>query len=384
MVDDHRVAGEGQLCGQHHHAVCRGAAGLAGNGVELCGVGAAALPAVDHPDLTVIHQCGVAFHRVHKAALPELFPGRCFVQAPDRIAELGVRRFRCIRLRLHIHRAEISGQHDDAAADRLAVHRDVHLMPAGGSVVSRRDIGPPAIRCTHALHIAEVRFHRGGRITGHAGNAQAHHAALLYPLGRKLCLCAGLQGEPEGITVPAGGLCGLFQPQIPAHSSGAAALELHHRAALRHPPDGQFSLVFAIGREQKALVFTGCAREHRLAGSRPDGQGGVDGPVRQGEGRVGRVQGAQLLHREGRRAGEHLIQLSADQRHLPAGSVALQCFGAELRRAVRAAALGGKGVAYSHHRPQKHPDAQHHTHEPEQKTLHDVLLPQRCFSASRR
>ena len=99
---------------------------------------------------------------------------------------------------------------------------------------------------------------------------------------------------------------------------------------------------------------------------------------------MGRVQDAQLLHREGRRAGEHLIQLSADQRHLPAGSVALQRFAAELRRTVRAAALGGKGIAHPHHRTQKYPDAQHHTHEPEQKTLHDVLLPQRCFSASRR
>ena len=43
VVDDHRVAGKGQLCGQHHHAVGRGTAGLAGDGVELGGIGAAAL-----------------------------------------------------------------------------------------------------------------------------------------------------------------------------------------------------------------------------------------------------------------------------------------------------------------------------------------------------
>ena len=237
MVDDHRVSGEGQLCGQHHHAVCRGAAGLAGNGVELCGVGAAALLAVDHPDLTVIHKGGVAFHRVHKAALPHFFPRGRFVQAPDCIAELGVCRIRCIRFRLHVHRAKILGQHDDAAGDGLAVYGNVHLMPAGGSVVCRRDVGPPAIGCTHALHIAKVGLHSGCCIAGHAGDAQAHNAALLHPLGGKLHLRAGLQGEPEGITIPAGGLCGLFQPQIFAHCAGAAALKLGGHAALRHPPD---------------------------------------------------------------------------------------------------------------------------------------------------
>ena len=36
-------------------------------------------------------------------------------------------------------------------------------------------------------------------------------------IGGKLHLRAGLQGEPEGITIPAGGLCRLFQPQIFAH-----------------------------------------------------------------------------------------------------------------------------------------------------------------------
>ena len=43
VVNDHRVAGEGKAPGQHHHAVGRGAAGLAGDGVELGGIGAAAL-----------------------------------------------------------------------------------------------------------------------------------------------------------------------------------------------------------------------------------------------------------------------------------------------------------------------------------------------------
>ena len=137
---------------------------------------------------------------------------------------------------------------------------------------------------------------------------------------------------------------------------------------------GHFGLVFAVGREEEALVFAHAAGKHHTADRGLDGQSGVAGPVRQGDGRVGRVQRAQLLHRKGGGAGKHLIELSADERHLPAPAVGFQRFGAKLRGAVRAAALSGKGIAHAHHRAQKDAYAQHHTHEPEQKTLHDTLL----------
>ena len=196
---------------------------------------------------------------------------------------------------------------------RLAVHGNVHLMPAGGSVVCRRDVGPPAIGCTHALHIAKVGLHSGCCIAGHAGDAQAHNAALLHPLGGKLHLRAGLQGEPEGITIPAGGLCGLFQPQIFAHCAGAAALKLGGHAALRHPPDrSALPYIRRWPGTESSGIRSRCPQTPCSPDSRLDGQGGVAGPVRQGDGRVGRVQRAQLLHREGGGAGKHLIQLSAD------------------------------------------------------------------------
>ena len=90
-------------------------------------------------------------------------------------------------------------------------------MGPGGGVVGRRDVGPPAGGAAGALDTAEVGLHRGGCFAHHAGDGHAHDAALLHPLGGERDVRAGLQGEPEGITIPAGGLCGLFQPQIFAH-----------------------------------------------------------------------------------------------------------------------------------------------------------------------
>ena len=70
------------------------------------------------------------------------------------------------------------------------------------------------------------------------------------------------------------------------------------------------------------------------------------------------------------RRTEHLIQLTTQQRHLPAGAVGFQRLPAELCRTVRTAALGGKGIAYPHHSRQQHHHTQRHTDDPEQKTLH--------------
>ena len=374
MVNDHRVAGEGKVPGQHHHAVGRGAAGLAGDGVELGGIGAAALLAVCHLYLSVVHQCHGVFRRVHETAGPQLFPRGGLVQAPDRIAELGIGGIGGCRFRVHLHGAKVLGQHDEGVGERFAVHGNVHRMPAGGRIVGRRDVGAPAVGGAHALHIAKVGLHGRGGVAGHAGDAHAHDAALLHPLGGERDVRAGLQGEPEGIPVPPRGLCGALQPQIFAQGTGAAALELGGHAALGHAPEGHFGLVFAVGREEEALVFAHAAGKYHTADRGLDGQSGVAGPVRQSNVRVRRVQGAQLLHREGGRAGKHLVQLAAQQRHLPAEAVGLQLLAAELRGSIRAAALRGKGIAHPHHSRQQQGHAQCNADDPQQKTLHVLLL----------
>ena len=53
VVDDHRVAGKRQIARKHHRAVGCGAAGRTGDGVQLCGVRAAALLAVRYFNLPV-------------------------------------------------------------------------------------------------------------------------------------------------------------------------------------------------------------------------------------------------------------------------------------------------------------------------------------------
>ena len=89
-------------------------------------------------------------------------------------------------------------------------------------------------------------------------------AALLNPLGGKLHLRAGLQGEPEAVPVPAGGLCGALQPQIFAQLAGAAALELGDGAVLGHAPRGQLRLILAVRREEEVLVLPCAARKQRI------------------------------------------------------------------------------------------------------------------------
>ena len=206
MVDDHRVAGKFQTAREHHRAVGCGAAGRTGDGVQLCGVGAAALLAVRYFDLSVVHQGHGVLSRGHKAALPLLGGGGSFVQRPDSAAELGVGALRSRFFGFHLHRAEVLRQHGQGAGDGLAVHRDVHLVSAGRGVIRRRDIGAPALGGAHALYAAKVGLDGGHGVPGHAGDAHAHRAALLHPLGGKLHFRAGLQSEPEAVPVPAGGL----------------------------------------------------------------------------------------------------------------------------------------------------------------------------------
>ena len=87
-------------------------------------------------------------------------------------------------------------------------------MGPGGGVVGRGDVGPPAGGAAGALDTAEVGLHRGGCFAHHAGDGHAHDAALLHPLSGKLHIGAGLEGEPEGEAVPAGGLGGVLQTGI--------------------------------------------------------------------------------------------------------------------------------------------------------------------------
>ena len=162
----------------------------------------------------------------------------------------------------------------------------------------------------------------------------------------------GIDGVTEGVgnlaedvgkvvvPVPARGLCGALQPQIFAQLPGAAALELGDDPALGHTPCGQFRLILAVRGEEEVLVLPRAARKQHIPRRILDGQGGVARPVRHCKFRVGGVQHPQLLHAQGGGAGEYLIQLAAQQRHLPAGAVRLQRLPAELRRPVRAAALG--------------------------------------------
>ena len=82
-------------------------------------------------------------------------------------------------------------------------------------------------------------------------------AALLHPLGGKLHLRAGLQGEPEGVAVPARGFGRVLHAQVLADGTGGAALKLGGKIVLRQPPDRQLCLVIPVGREEKVLVLRG-------------------------------------------------------------------------------------------------------------------------------
>ena len=130
MVDDHGAAGEGQIACKHHHAIRRGTAGLTGDGVEPGGVGAAALLAAGHLDLTEIHQRHVVFCRAEEGTGPEFFPHGLIVQGPDVVPELGVGSLGGCRFRLHLHGAEILGQNGQRPGKGLAVDGNVDRVPA--------------------------------------------------------------------------------------------------------------------------------------------------------------------------------------------------------------------------------------------------------------
>ena len=215
------------------------------------------------------------------------------------------------------------------------------------------------------MDTAKVRFHGGGIVAGQAGDGKAHHAALLHPVGRECDVGAGLQREPERKAVPAGGPGRVLHARVLPDGSGGAALKLGGKVVLRQPPDRQPGLVIAVCGEQELRILVSRPRKHDAAAVGLDGQGGVAGPIGQGEGGVCVVQHAQLLHGERFRAGEHLVQHAAQQRHLPAGTVHFQRLPAKLRFGCRAGALGGKGIAYGHHGPQQHCHAQQHADDPE-------------------
>ena len=237
-------------------------------------------------------------------------------------------------------------------------------MRAGSGIVGRRDIGAPPAAQTDSLHIAQVCFHRGSCLAHHAGESRGHRAALLHPFGGKLHLGAGLQGEPEGVIIPAGGPGRLFQPGVPPELAGAAALELGGQHIFRQTPDGQLGLIVAVGREQKIVVGGRSPLEDHIARAVGDGQRTVAVPLGQGEGRVGVVEDAKLLHREGAGAGEDFIHLPAQQRHLPAPAVGLQLLPGELHLRRRLRALRGERITHAQHRRKQHHDAQRDADEP--------------------
>lgn len=82
-------------------------------------------------------------------------------------------------------------------------------------------------------------------------------AALLQPLGGKGDLRTGLQGEPEGVAVPARGLGRVLHAQVLADGTGGSALKLGGEIILWQPPDRQLCLIIPVGREEKVLVLRG-------------------------------------------------------------------------------------------------------------------------------
>ena len=364
MVDDDGVAGKGKIPGQHHDAVGRGAAGVARDGVEFRGVRFAALLAAGDFGLAEVHQSHVILRRAGKAAAPQLFAGGLLIEGPDGVAELGVGSFGGFRFGFDFNRAEVLRDDGDVLHHRLAAHGKGHFMRTGSGIVGRRDIGAPPAAQTDSLHIAQVCFHRGSCLAHHAGESRGHRAALLHPFGGKLHLGAGLQGEPKRVIVPAGGPGRLFQPGVPPELAGAAALELGGQHIFRQTPDGQLGLIVAVGREQKIVVGGRSPLEDHVAGAVGDGQRAVAVPLGQSEGRVGVVEDAKLLHRQGAGAGEDFIHLPAQQRHLPAPAVGLQLLLGELHLRRRLRALRGERIAHAQHRRKQHHDAQRNADEP--------------------
>ena len=237
-------------------------------------------------------------------------------------------------------------------------------MRTGSGIVGRRDIGAPPAAQTDSLHIAEVCFHRRGRLTHHAGESRGHRAALLHPFGGKLHLGACLQRKAERVIIPTDGLRGLFQPGVPPELAGAAALELGGQHIFRQTPDGQLGLIVAVGGEKEVVVGGRSPLEDHIARAVGDGQRAVAVPLGQSEGRVGIVKHAQLLHREGAGAGEDFIHLPAQQRHLPAPAVGLQLLPGELHLRHRLRALRGERITHAQHRRKQHHDAQRDADEP--------------------
>ena len=372
MVDDDGVAGEGKVPGKDDDAVRRGAGRVAGDGVELGGVGAGTLLAVRDLDLTEIQQDEIVLGRADEPAGPELFPHRQLIQRPDVVPELGVRDLGGGRPGLDFRSAEVFGQNGQRPGERLPVDRDADLVGSGGGVVGRRDVGPPAGGAAGARNTAEVGLQGGGRVPGHAGDGNAYDASLLDPLSRKLDVGAGLQREPKGEPIPAGRPGRVLLPPVLMNGAVGAALELGGRKVGREPPDCHRSLVAAVGREEEVFILPGRTGEHEAADVGLDGQGGVGGPVGQGECRVGIVQCAQLLHGKGVRLGKDPVEHTAHQRHLPAGAVHFQCLPAELYVRRRAGPLAGKGIAHGHYGPQQHDDAQRDADDPKKKSLHDM------------
>ena len=78
VVDDDGVAGEGKVPGKDDDAVRRSAGRVAGDGVELGGVGAGTLLAVRDLDLTEIQQDEIVLGRADEPAGPEFFPPRSY------------------------------------------------------------------------------------------------------------------------------------------------------------------------------------------------------------------------------------------------------------------------------------------------------------------
>ena len=252
-----RVAAQGRLCAGESAVYQKKSAAPQQQSRQGGIVDVAALLAAGHLDLTEIHQRHVVFCRAEKGTGPEFFPHGLLVQGPDVVPELGVGGLGGCRFRLHIHGAEILGQNGQRPGKGLAVDGNVDRVPACRSVVGGGDVGAPAAAQPDALNAAQVGLHGGSGLAGQAGDGKRRYTALLQPLGGKGDFRAGLQGEPEGVAVPARGLGRVLHAQVLADGTGGSALKLGSKIVLRQPPDRQLCLVIPVGREEKVLVLRG-------------------------------------------------------------------------------------------------------------------------------
>ena len=376
MVDDHRIAGEAQILGHHHHAVGGGPDGVPRHRVQQSGVGLAGPGAAHHLGLAVVQQDGIILQRAEEGPVPQLFPGCVLIEGPDDIAEFLVGALGGGGIGLGVGLPEVFGGDHQGGGQGLPVDRHRQGVAAGRGVVGRRNVAPPARRAADALDVPQIGLHQGRFGAHHPADFQGGHPALFDPLGRQFQLGRSLDGEPEGILITAHGPGRALQTGVPQNGPVGGPGELNGGHLRRQPPHRQLGLVFPVGRVEEIGVFLQRTLEiigvpHPVGG---DGQLGISSPVGQGDGGMGLIEDPQFLDRQGGGRIKGLVQHPADQGDLPAAAVDFQHLPAELNRRVGQAAAGGKGIAGRHHRPQQDGDTQHHACQPEQDLFDNLHL----------